>query len=463
MVMGSLKIETDVLVIGAGPGGYVAALRAASLGMEVTLVDERGRLGGVCLIEGCIPSKTLIHAVALADSVRQGASFGLKADNISIDHLVLRQRKKEVVSELTEGIRKQLVSKGVEIIKGRARFVSDKEVAIEGGEISGINFRKAIIATGSRPRKLPDTKGLRLWYSAAAVNLPEVPKRLIVIGGGYIGLELGFVYAGLGSEVTLIEGQPELMGIADQDLVSAMIKSCSHKFKEIIVGNGVKTLEEAGQGFALTLTDGRVINGDKVLVSIGREPNTDKLDLEKAGVSINNRGLITVNEECKTNVPHIFAIGDCTPGIGLASIASREGKVAAEVIAKLPSAIDNRAIPSVVYTDPEIAWVGITEDEASSKNIAVAVGRFPLKGLGRARTLGRKDGFVKIIHDPESGLILGAGIVGPNASELISEATLAIEMGASLEDILSTIHPHPTLSEGILEATEVAAGTSVYS
>ena len=462
MVMGELKMETEVAVIGAGPGGYVAALRAADLGKEVTLIDERDRPGGVCLIEGCIPSKTLIHAVTLADSMKRGQEFGLQFEKLNIDNKRLREHTEEDVVSLTDSIRKLLVRRGVEIIKGRAEFISNHELAIRGSDVAGVKFQQAIIATGSRPKKIPDTDGLDIWDSAQALKLPRIPERLIVVGGGYIGMELGSVYAGLGSKVTLVHSRPNLIKTADDDLVRVMLKTSESKFERIITDNRVASITKEGEEYTVTLKDGTVLKGDNVFVSIGRRPNSDTICLENTSVKVADDGLIVVDEQCRTSVPHIFAIGDVVPGAQLAHKASREAKVAAEVIAGENSAFDNRAVPAVVFTDPEIAWVGLTEREAIEKKEKVSVGRFPLKALGRARTLGRQDGMVKIIFDPENQLVLGVGIVGPDASDLIAEATLAIEMGAVLEDMMVTIHPHPTLSEALQEAAEVAAGTAVH-
>ncbi len=462
MVMGELKMETEVAIIGAGPGGYVAALRAADLGKEVTLIDERDRPGGVCLIEGCIPSKTLIHAVTLTEALKGGKKFGLTFENLQINHNTLREHTEEVVEGLTSSIKKLLIRRGVEIIKGRASFVSDHEIQIKGSDVAGVTFQHAIIATGSRPKSIPGTEDLDLWDSAKALKLPTIPSSLIVVGGGYIGMELGSVYAGLGSKVTLVHSRPNLIKSADDDLVRVMLKSTERRFEKIITDNRVASITKESGLFKVLLKDGTELLGDNVFVSIGRKPNSDKIGLENTSVEVSEDGLIKVDEQCRTTVPHIFAIGDVVPGPQLAHKASREAKVAAEVIVGENSAFDNRAVPAVVFTDPEIAWVGLTEREAIENKEKVAIGRFPLKALGRARTLGREDGMVKIIYSPESQLVLGVGIVSPDASDLIAEATLAIEMGAVLEDMMVTIHPHPTLSEAIQEAAEVAAGTAVH-
>ncbi len=465
MVVGSLRQETEVAVIGAGPGGYVAALRAADLGKEVTLIEERERLGGVCLTEGCIPSKALIHVVELASAAREASKAGLTFDNLKIDPVALRQWTESVVDGLTRGIGGLLERRGVEVVRGRARFDSPRSLAIEGAETAGIDFRDCIIATGSRINELPPAYNLPVWSSAEALRIPEVPQRLLVVGGGYIGLEMGLVYAGLGSRVTMVEFNPRLLTGADADLVRVVVQNCKKKFESIQVKSKVVGIEQTSAGFSVTIEhDGKTRKDEfnQVLVAIGRKPNTNDLGLDTAGIVPNDRGLIEVNEEGRTSVPHIYAIGDVTPGPALAHKASREAKVVAEVIAGQPSAFDNRAIPAVVFTDPELAWAGLTEREVEKQGIKVNIGRFPLSALGRARTMGRTDGLVKIISDPESKLVLGVGMVGPHASELIAEGTLALEMGATLEDLMVTIHPHPTLSEAIMEASEVAAGSAIH-
>lgn len=460
MVMGELRMETEVVVVGAGPGGYVAALRAADLGLEVTLIDERDRPGGVCLIEGCIPSKALINAVSVVEAARHAELFGVSFSDVAVDLAKLRSFTSSTVTGLTDAVKKLLESRGIQVVRGRARFDSPTSLRFPGG---AIDFRHCILATGSLPRTLPGADDLGLWGSKEALELPEVPERLAVVGGGYIGLELGSVYAGLGSKVTLIHSRPNLIKHADEDLVNVMLATTAPRFAEIVTGARVHHVERDGEGYVVVLGDGeRRIEADRVLVSTGRTPNTKDLGLEAAGVKLNDGGFVVVDESMKTSSPHIWAIGDCVPGAMLAHTASREGKVAAEAVAGHVSAFDNRAIPAVVFTDPEIAWAGLTEAEARAAGRKVAVGRFPLKALGRARTLGRTDGLVKIIADADSGLVLGVGMVGPDASDLIAEGTLAIEMGATLEDVAVTIHPHPTLSEAIQEAAEAARGTSVH-
>jgi dihydrolipoamide dehydrogenase len=473
MVMGSLKEETEVVVVGAGPGGYVAAIRAADLGKEVVLVEEREQLGGVCLIEGCIPSKALINAVEVAHNARLAERFGLSFGEVRIELDKLRAFTKGVVDNLTGGVAGLLKRRGVTVVRGRARFDGPSSLRIEaptGSEknpdVGGISFRQCILATGSCINKLPAAYDQPVWHSAEALTLPCVPERLLVVGGGYIGLEMGLVYAGLGSRVTMVEFFPRLLMGADEDLVDVMVRSATPRFEAVLVDTKVTGVQKTSAGFAVSLesADGKeeTREYDQVLVAVGRRPNTDDLGLETIGLEVDEQRLIPVDERQRTRAPHIYAIGDIVRGPQLAHKASREAKVAAEVIAQEQAAFDNRAIPAVVFTDPEIAWAGLTEREARDQGIEVKIGRFPLHALGRAQTLGRTDGLIKVIADPQTHLVRGVGMVGVHVSELISEATLAIEMGATLEDLMVTIHPHPTISEAIMEAAEVAAGHPVH-
>lgn len=470
MVMGDLRVKTEVAVIGAGPGGYVAALRAADLGKEVVLVEMRERRGGVCLIEGCIPSKTLINAVELVEIAHAAKKMGIAFDGVKVDLAALREWKNSVVKGLTDGVDALLKRRGVEVVTGRAHFTGSKSLAIESNEdkasgVSGVDFEHCIIATGSRSATLPMLKDLPVWSSTEALEIPEVPQSLLVIGGGYIGLEMGLVYAGLGSRVTVVELLPSLLPGADPDLVLPLARNCQRRFEAIHLESKVTAVKRTSAGFAVTVEGkegAKTLETARVLVAVGRKPNVEDIGLENTGVKLGPGGFIEVNPERRTTDPHIFAIGDVVPGPMLAHKASREGKVAAEVIAGHPSAFDNRAVPAVVFTDPEIAWTGYTEAEARERGMNVKVGKFPLTALGRAKTIGRTDGLVKIVTDADSGLIAGVGIAGPHASELIAEGTLAIEMGATVEDLLTTIHPHPTISEAMMEAAEMAADGSVH-
>lgn len=465
MVVGDLRQETDVVVIGGGPGGYVAAIRAADLGREVILVEERERPGGVCLLEGCIPSKALINAAEVRRSMLEGHRFGIRADGVRVDADALRAWTAGVVDGLVGGVEALLKRRGIEVVRGRARFSSPGSLALEGSEVSGIDYRKAIIATGSRPIDVALGRGLDVWTSREALALPGIPERLLVVGGGYIGLELGMVYAGLGSRVTLVEAAEGLLAGVDDDLVRVVARSARERFEAVLTGTTVTALERSGDGYRATLANkdpSSILEVDRVLLAVGRRPNTDDLGLDRIGLAPDARGFLAVDAGRRTSVDNVFAIGDVTPGPMLAHKASREGKVAAEVLSGLPSAFDNRTIPAVVYTDPELAVTGLTEAEAKAQNLPVRVGRFPLTALGRARTMGRTEGFAKVLSDPDSGLVLGLGIVSAHASELIAEGTLAIEMGARLEDLMVTIHAHPTLSEANMEAAEVAAGVAVH-
>jgi dihydrolipoamide dehydrogenase len=466
MVMGSLRQEADLVVIGGGPGGYIAALRAADLGREVTLIDERDSLGGVCLLEGCIPSKTLINAVELATAAADAKRFGVSFEGLKVDPVALRRHTDKTVEGLSRGVEQLVRSRGIDVIKARARFGGPRSLVLEGGEVSGVDFRDCIIATGSRPRTLPWAVEAGLWTSREALELPaEIPASLVVVGGGYIGLELGLVYAGLGSKVTVVEFDQRLLMGADPDLVEVMVKRARKQLHAIQTDSKVVGVKRDGEGYLLDIQRGDTteqLAADRVLVSVGRLPNTDDLGLDAAGVKTNAEGFIPVDEQCRTGVRGIFAIGDVTPGPMLAHKASREGKVAAEAAAGHSAAFDNRAIPAVVFTDPEIAWAGLTEQEAVAQGLAVRVGKFPLRALGRARTMGRTEGLVKVIADADTGLVRGVGMVGPWVSEMIAEGSLALEMGATLEDLMVTIHPHPTISEAIMEAAEQAAGAGVH-
>jgi dihydrolipoamide dehydrogenase len=465
MVMTNIREETELAIIGGGPGGYVAAIRAADLGKEVVLIEERDRLGGVCLIEGCIPSKALINVVELAETARSARKMGLTFSDVSLNLDSLRRWSDSIVETLTRGVDGLLKRRGVEILHGRARFNDNHTLTVEGSGSTTFGFRDCIIATGSDINRLPTGQELPLWTSAEALRIPEVPPRLLVVGGGYIGLEMGLVYVGLGSQVTVAEFFPRLLPGADLDLVEVVVKSCEKRFHQIMTESKVAKIQKGGSGYIVTVEhqgQNQTHEFDQILVAVGRRPNSDKLGLEHTAIRPDRRGFIEVNPCGRTAEEHIFAIGDVTPGPMLAHKASREGKVAAEVIANHPAAFDNRAIPAVVFTDPELAWTGITEREAAEQGLKVNVGRFPLLASGRARTLGRTEGVVKVISDPDTGRILGVGMVGLHVSELIAEGTLAVQLDATVEDIMATIHPHPTMSEAIMEAAEVAAGSSVH-
>jgi len=463
MVMGSLNQEVETVVIGSGPGGYVAALRLADLGKEVMLIEEKERPGGTCLLEGCIPSKSLINAVELGEAASHAQMMGLTFGEMKVDHVKLREWTEGVVSTLSNGVKGLLAKRGVEVVHARARFESAGTLALDGG--GTVTFQQCIIATGSSLNRLPAGIDPSVWSSADALKLPEVPDSLLVVGGGYIGLEMGLVYAGLGTKVSVVEFFPRLLMGADQDLVDVMVKQVKTRLDEVLVESRVDSITPTDGAFDVVIDhDGETMTRryDRVLVAIGRRPNSEDMGLEHLAVEVDDQGFIETDGECRTGEPHIYAIGDVATGPMLAHKASREGKVAAEAICGHKVEFDNRAIPAVVFTDPEISWCGLTERHAEDLGVEVNIGRFPLSALGRARAIGRTEGFVKVISEPGSDLLLGMGIVGPHASELISEGALAIEMGATLADLTDTIHPHPTLSEAIMEAAEVAAGSAVH-
>lgn len=464
MVIGEMTQEVDLVVIGAGPGGYPAALRAAELGIKCVIVDAKPKPGGVCLHEGCIPSKALLHAAETLESAAMASTFGIKFGKPEIDVNELRAWKQGVTDKLAQGIAGMCKSAGVEIIHGRAVFEDSRNIRIEdGGEAAParIKFKHAILATGSRPVKL---RGLELdspllLDSTSALSISDVPQKLLVVGGGYIGLEMGTVYAALGSEVTVVEMTDGLLPGVDRDLVRPLATHLQQKFKSVLLNTKVTAVKESKNGLEVTL-DGKdapaTASFNKVLVAVGRRPNSDNIGLENTQVEIDKQGFVVVDEQCRTADKRILAIGDVSGQPMLAHRATRQGIVAAEVLAGMPSAFDNRAIPAVVFTEPEVAWCGLTENDAKAQGITVGAAKFPWSASGRAQTLAQAAGQTKVIFDPETTQVLGIGIVGPRAGELIAEGVLAIEMGATLEDLVVTIHPHPTLSETIMEAATAA-------
>jgi len=451
----------ELVVIGAGPGGYTAAFRAADLGMKVILVERWPVLGGVCLNVGCIPSKALLHAAKVIDEAKAMAEHGVKFGKPEIDPVALRGWKDKVVGRLTGGLTQLAKQRKVQVIQGTATFASANHLELDNGETIG--FRKCIIAAGSEPAMLPGLPDdRRIVDSTGALELDPVPDRLLVVGGGIIGLEMACVYSALGSAVTVVELTNALMPGTDPDLVRPFRKVVEKRYEKILLGTKVSGVQATSTGLDVLLEgkDGNIAETfDKVLISVGRRANGDKLNVEKAGVAVDERGIISVDKHMQTNVPHIFAIGDLAGGPMLAHKATHEAKVAAEVAAGEKSAFDARSIPSVAYTDPEIAWVGLTETEAKQDGIAYEKAAFPWAASGRALSLGRDEGFTKLLFDNESGRVLGGGIVGPNAGDLIAEVGLAVEMGADATDISLTIHPHPTLSETVAFAAEAFDGT----
>jgi len=455
--------STQLAIIGAGPGGYAAAFLAADLKLQVTLIDPAANPGGVCLYRGCIPSKTLLHAAHLVQDAKNGEQWGLTFKDLAVDVDVLRQRKDRVVAQLTEGLGQLVKRRKITHIRGTAVFKDDKTLEIEdpGGGKSTLAFENAVIATGSRAVTLPmfEEAGDRVLDATAALDLKEVPDRLLVVGGGYIGLELGSVYAGLGSKVTVVEMTSDLLPGVDRDLVRFLQKHLTNLFEEIQLEAKVTAAKGQKNGVMVTVKDkkGEERNRlfDKVLVAVGRRPRSGGLGLGAIGVETDDEGFIRVDDQRRTSVAHIFAIGDVAGQPMLAHKASHEGRVAVEVIAGQKSAYDPLAIPAVVFTDPEIAWAGLTEAEAKERKVVFKVARFPWGASSRASTLGAPDGLTKLIVHPDNERILGVGLVGKGAGELIAEGTLAIEMGANATDLGLTIHPHPTLSETLMEAAHV--------
>ena len=455
---------TGLLVLGAGPAGYTAAFRAADLGLEVTLVERWPSLGGVCLNVGCIPSKALLHAAKVIEDADAMSAHGISFGAPAIDLPQLRAWKASVVKKLTGGLKVLAKQRKVEVLQGTGRFVSPHVIEVAGaGAPTRIRFEQCIIAAGSEATRLP---GLpddpRIMDSSGALELPEFAGRLLIVGGGIIGLEMACVYAALGSRVSVVELLPQLMPGCDADLVRPLEKRIRPRYEQILTGTKVAQVEALPEGLRVTFAGEKVPGPqvfDRVLVAVGRVPNGAAIGAAAAGVEVSERGFIPVDRQLRTNVPHIFAAGDITRPPMLAHKASHEAKAAAEVAAGHKSSFDARAIPSVAYTDPEIAWVGLTETEAQEKGIAFKKGVFPWLASGRSLSLGRDEGFTKLLFDPDTHRILGGGIVGTNAGELVSEIALAIEMGADASDIGLTIHPHPTLSETVAFAAEAFEGT----
>ncbi|MEG8946151.1 dihydrolipoyl dehydrogenase [Rosettibacter firmus] len=466
-----MSIKTQLAIIGAGPGGYAAAFYAADLGMQVTLIDMEKNPGGVCLYRGCIPSKALLHVAKLINEAEEADKFGINFGKPEIDINKLREFKNNVVNKLTGGLGQLGKQRKVNYINGKATFLNSNTLSVAklDGSSETVEFEKAIIATGSIPARIPNLSinSNRVMDSTAALELSDIPERLLVIGGGYIGLELSTVYSALGSKVTVVEMLPGLLPGADRDLVAVLERKLKTKLN-IYVETKVTEITEVNDGIKVKLEGKNVTEPemifDKVLISIGRKPVTDGFGLENTKVKVNEKGFIVVDKQLRTDDPNIYAIGDVVGNPMLAHKASAEGKVAVEAILGKKSVFEPNAIPAVVFTDPEIAWAGITETEAQSKGIKYEVAKFPWGASGRATTLDRNDGLTKLIIEPETERIIGIGLVGVNAGDLISEGTLAIEMGATVKDLELTIHPHPTLSETMMFAAEVFYGhaTDLY-
>lgn len=455
---------TDLVVIGSGPGGYTAAFRAADLGVKVTLVEYHENLGGVCLNVGCIPSKSLLNVAELVNKIEHAGEFGINVGKPKIDLKKIRAWKDKVTGKLTMGLKGLAKKRNVQIIRGEAKFLSSNSLVVNGKEQIKVQFKNAIIAAGSSPVKLPFIPDdPRVLDSTKALELADIPGEMLVIGGGIIGMELGSVYQALGSQISVVELMPTLMPGADVDLVKPFQNKVSKKFKAIMLKTKVTAIEAKKDGlwvsFAGEMAPKQPLRFDKVLVAVGRVPNGNKLAAEKAGVNVNAKGFIPVNKQLRTNVAHIFAIGDIVGEPMLAHKAIPEGKIAAEVVAGKKHFFTPLCIPNVAYTDPEIAWVGLTEKQAKEKQINYGKGVFPWMASGRSLALGREEGITKVLFDKATNKVIGAGIVGPHAGDLISEVGLAIEMGCDAEDLGLTIHPHPTLSETVCQAAEAYTGS----
>jgi len=458
---GNATHSAQLVVIGAGPGGYTAAFRAADLGMDVILIERSPVLGGVCLNVGCIPSKALLHAAKVIDEAEAMAEHGVVFGKPTIDANKLVGWKNEVIGKLTGGLSTMARQRKVQVITGVAKFESANRLRLDNDET--VDFENCIIAAGSEPVMLPNLPDdPRIVDSTGALELAPIPKRLLVVGGGIIGLEMACVYSALGTDVSVVELLDQLMPGTDKDLLRPFMKIVKDRYEAIMVKTKVTGMRATVPGIEVKF-DGENAQSvgvyDRVLVAIGRRANGDKLDAEKAGVRVDERGIIEVDKQMRTNVPHIFAIGDLAGGPMLAHKATHEAKIAAEVAFGEKSFFDARSIPSVAYTDPEVAWVGLTELEAKEQGIEYEKAQFPWAASGRALSLGRAEGFTKLLFDPKTDRVLGGAIVGPGAGDLIAEIGLAIEMGADAADISLTIHPHPTLSETVAFSAEAFEGT----
>ena len=459
------ELETEVLVLGGGPGGYTAAFRAADLGKKVTLVERYPVIGGVCLNVGCIPSKALLHMAQIIHEVDEVEHHGISYGKPSFDLDKIRKWKESVTQTLNTGLAGLIKQRKITLVHGVGSFDSANSLIVETDKGSQkINFQSAVIAAGSQATKIPvfPNDDPRLWDSTDALNLQEIPKKLLIVGGGIIGLEMATVYHALGSEISVVELMDQIIPGCDADLVRPLQKRIKKQYKNIWLETKVEEIKALKKGLKVTFSGGSAPESetfDAVLVAVGRRPNGLKIDADKAGVNVDEMGFINVNKQQQTNVAHIFAIGDIAGNPMLAHKAVHEGKVAAEVISGIKAGFDALTIPAVAYTDPEVTWMGLTENQAKQDGIEYEKASFPWAASGRSLSLGRNEGLTKILCDKETGRILGAGMVGPNAGELIAEAVLALEMGADAEDIGLSIHPHPSLSETFGFAAEMITGT----
>jgi len=459
-------IKTEILVLGAGPGGYTAAFYAADRGQKVTLVEQNPRLGGICLNTGCIPSKALLHATEMLREAKESAKRGIAFGEAKIDLDKLRAWKDSILEKLGQGIKGLAQKRGVQIIHGRGHFEASQTLRVETAQGQKfVNYEKAIIAVGSKPA-MPsafDLGNKRIMTSTEALEIRDIPMDLLIVGGGYIGMELGTVYAALGSNVVVLEALPTILTGIDPDLVRPVSRAAQKAFKEIRVNTKVLKMATAGRQIKVTMQidkEQREELYDRVLVSVGRVPNYTDLGLEGTGVTKDEKGFIKTNPQQQTDDRHIYAIGDVSGGVLLAHRAAKQARIAVESILGEASAFENIVIPAVVYTDPEVAWCGLTETVAKQKGIEIKVAKFLWGASGRALTMDRPDGLTKLIIEPETERVLGVGVVGAGASELISEGVLAVEMAATARDIADSVHPHPTLSETLMEAAEVFYGTA---
>ncbi|RJP60497.1 MAG: dihydrolipoyl dehydrogenase [Ignavibacteriales bacterium] len=463
-------MSKKIVIIGAGTGGYGAAFMAADLGMDVTLIDKNAKAGGVCLQRGCIPSKALLHIAKLLNETKEAEHWGIKFGKPEIDVNRIREWKNEVISHMTGGLGQLIKQRKINFIQGTATFINSSKIKVEKAEggTEELTFDYAILATGSVPAKVPslDIGSKRILDSTTALEIEDIPKKLLVVGGGYIGLELGTVYAALGSKVTVVEMTSGLLPGADRDLVSILSKRVNSMMENVYLNTKVVDIKETKSGLKVTFEGDKVEEKeqtfDKVLVSVGRKPVTQGLGLENTKIQLDDKGFVKVDSQRRTDDPNIFAVGDIVGNPMLAHKATAEGKVVAEVIAGHKVVFEPAAIPAVVFTDPELAWVGLNETEAKEKGIKIEVAKFPWAASGRAKTLERLDGLTKLIIDPETERILGMGIVGAGAGELIAEGTLAVEMAALAKDVALTIHAHPTLSETVMESAESYFGEATH-
>ena len=467
MVVGDFAIELDTVVVGAGPGGYVAAIRAAQMGQKVAIV-EKEFIGGVCLNVGCIPSKALISAGHKYQESLDSTTFGVTSENVKIDFSKTQEWKQtQVVDKLTKGVEGLLKKNKVEILYGEAFFVDENTMRVmKDDSAQTYSFNNAIVATGSRPIEIPGFKfSDRVLDSTGALSLTEIPKKMAIVGGGYIGTELAGAYANLGTEITILEGLPAILNGFDKDMVKLVEKNFKAKGVDIITNAMAKESTVTEDGVTVKYEangEEKSLDVDYLLVTVGRKPNTDELGLEQAGVKVGDRGLIEVNEQGRSNIDSIYAIGDVVPGPALAHKASYEAKIAAEAISGKKVAVDYRALPAVAFTDPEIASVGYTASEAKEKGMDVSTTKFPLGGNGRALSLNATEGFVRLVTTKEDNVIVGAQVAGISASDIIAELGLAIESGMNAEDIALTIHGHPSLGEVVMDAAEAALGMPIH-